>query len=983
MNMPLSLRVILLVLLSIGTLIGGILLTVYQLEIANYEEVVTDRNVAELNRLSTELELTQQQRVLGLEAFASRLLNDDGDLRSIQSLQNLLQQPSVANDLFPDGLLVFDANATAIAESIYAPNRLGTNYADRPHFRRAAETKAAVISEPILGRVTGLPLLSYLQPVLSAEGEIIAYAGGILDLASTPLLREGGLADNEVSTTSLIIDPQHRMFVSMRERFDQPVPLPEAGVDALVDAALTLAPPGSMVEHLGQRYLVASLQLSSPDWIVLRASPYTEVVAPARASFRQFILITFVLSGVITVLAVWIASSLTRPLEEMTHRIDAMADAGRISDDFHESGGVEVQALARAMNRLAKEQNATNQAVIKTERFLNNVMTSASEIAIIATDTDGVITAFNKGAELMLGYTESEMIGKQTPAILHEGKEVEHRAAELSAELGRPIEGFDVFVEKPRQEGAEKREWTYINKSGLHIPVTLVVTPMRNEDGDINGYLGIAEDITERKRLDKMKSEFISTVSHELRTPLTSISGALGLSIGGGLGNLPEKVKTLLETAQRNSKRLTHLINDLLDIEKIAAGQLHFDMEVQPLPPLIEQAIESNSEYGSGRGIRLSLVGEVPEAQVRVDSQRLMQVLANLLSNAIKFSPDQAEVSIKVETGGDRVTVSVIDNGPGIAESFRENIFQRFAQSDASDTRAKGGTGLGLAISRELIEKMGGRIDFESIEGQGSRFYVELPLANTHLDHSANGFDHSPRILVVEDDPDVANLLGMMLTEADYQVDIVYSGVDALQRLQHTHYDLLSLDLMLPDMSGLEIIRQLREQAETKDLPIVVVSAKMEKGHLEFDGDLSHIDWLAKPIDEQRLLSLVQGQLSAHRDQQPRVLHVEDDADLHAVIYAMVGNRINFTVARTLHEAKRAIQRAWFDIVLLDIGLPDGSGWDLLPVIRAAQPEARVIVLSGTDLARHEHELVEAAILKTRMSKEQLIDMIGMKLDKA
>ncbi|MBR2513174.1 MAG: hybrid sensor histidine kinase/response regulator, partial [Halomonas sp.] len=289
-NIPLSMRIVLLVFATSGILVGGILVTVYQLMVTDYESIVAERETAEIKRLASELELSQQQRVLGLEAFATRLLDEDGRLRSDQSLQTLLEQPSVAGDLFPDGLLAFDADGTAIAENRHVPGRLGTNYADRPHFQRARQTKEAVISEPIIGRTTGLPLISYLQPILSLDNSLIGYAGGILDLANTPLIDTYSLGEADSSIT-LIIDPRHRLFVSMLERFETIEPLPDDGADPFVDTALALSPPGTIVEYQQQRYLTASQQLDSLGWIVLRAIPYDAAIAPAKASFRQFLLI--------------------------------------------------------------------------------------------------------------------------------------------------------------------------------------------------------------------------------------------------------------------------------------------------------------------------------------------------------------------------------------------------------------------------------------------------------------------------------------------------------------------------------------------------------------------------------------------------------------------------------------------------------------------------------------------------------------------
>jgi len=184
----------------------------------------------------------------------------------------------------------------------------------------------------------------------------------------------------------------------------------------------------------------------------------------------------------------------------------------------------------------------------------------------------------------------------------------------------------------------------------------------------------------------------------------------------------------MITMAFENSQRLAHLINDLLDMEKIAAGKLEFNMETLALMPLIEQTLASTQAYADQFQVRFVLVGRVDDAKVQVDSQRLSQVLANYLSNAAKFSPTGGTVEVSVIRIEDNwLRIAVQDHGPGIDNAFRERIFQKFSQADSSDTRQKGGTGLGLAITKELVERMGGRVGFDSTPGQGASFYADLP----------------------------------------------------------------------------------------------------------------------------------------------------------------------------------------------------------------------------------------------------------------
>ena len=392
-------------------------------------------------------------------------------------------------------------------------------------------------------------------------------------------------------------------------------------------------------------------------------------------------------------------------------------------------------------------------------------------------------------------------------------------------------------------------ELRFRHKSGHIVPVLVRGYIQRDRDGKPLRISGTSMDLTEHKRIEQMKDEFVSTVSHELRTPLTSISGALGLVTGGALGDVPKDIREMLEIAHRNSLRLGHLINDLLDMEKIAAGKMSFDMREHPLRRLLEEALESNQAFAEHLGVDCVLK-DVAAVNIWVDGLRLQQVLSNFLSNAIKYTPEGGQVTLHcTPTDGGGVRINVTDQGPGIAPGFRSRVFEKFAQADASDSRQKGGTGLGLAISKEFIERMGGRVGFDTSEGNGTTFWCELPI-----------LEHSPpppiendrlRLLVVEDEPDTGRLLHLMLSDAGYTVDRVQSLHGARAKLASTRYEAMTLDLHLPDGTGRELMDEVRGNPATRNLPIIVISASSQFD--ERDGDTA-ITWLHKPISAAQLL---------------------------------------------------------------------------------------------------------------------------------
>lgn len=341
---------------------------------------------------------------------------------------------------------------------------------------------------------------------------------------------------------------------------------------------------------------------------------------------------------------------------------------------------------------------------------LSAILENAAE-GILIFDEQGLIERTNPASSRLFGYASTALLGREIGSLIP----ALHRRAEDTLEdmLGKPLEVTATNATAQQLE--------------LEVNLSRYELPGRQR------YICMARDISARKQVERLKSEFISTVSHELRTPLTSIKGSLGLLAAGAVGELPDKVRELVCIAQSNSERLVNLVNDILDIEKLEFGQTRIQLSRTDLRPLLHEALAHNQGYADSFDVHLSLDDRaLPEqVPVEIDSQRLQQVLSNLISNAVKFSEPRNQVQISAEIIERAVRIQVQDHGPGIAEEFRERIFHKFAQADGSDSRRKGGTGLGLSICKNLVERMNGQIGYSSVLGEGSTFYFTLPLTET------------------------------------------------------------------------------------------------------------------------------------------------------------------------------------------------------------------------------------------------------------
>jgi len=571
----------------------------------------------------------------------------------------------------------------------------------------------------------------------------------------------------------------------------------------------------------------------------------------------------------------------------------------------------------------------------------------------------------NEGMERQVGYSKKELL---TTFLLI----IKPVTADSYRELIAPLLN--------KEKNSMMFETVHRHKNGREILVE-VSAQLIQQTGQEPNLLCIVRDITERKALENLKNQFVATVSHELRTPLTSIRGALGLVLGGALGGIPDKVRLILEMANRNSERLTLLINDLLDLEKIESAQMVFAFESVDLIQLVRHALEANQGYADEYGISLQLYTAIDQAWVQADENRLLQVLANLLSNAIKFSHQGDIVSVYVEKKLDNLdnyVVRVQDQGEGIPESFRAHIFERFAQADGGDNRQKGGSGLGLSISKAIVERHQGNIGFISTEGAGSTFFFNLP-AQKKLETTSDilnkevikdSTDLSPLcILLCKNNNETTALLSILLDEEGLSYDIADTLAEAKALLQERKYTLMVLDVTVPDPSSMDFIHKLRSLPNASDLSIIITSLGENDARHE---KLTLPDDMQPPVTRDRLHSALQlALLASHR---ANILHIEDDLDIITLVKRILSNTpMNYQSATSLADARRFLNTHTVDLVILDIDLPDGSGMELLAELDS---RCQVVVFSGHDISNMGDKHIAAVLMKSITNNEQLLTTI-------
>ncbi|HQV11841.1 MAG TPA: response regulator [Nitrospira sp.] len=639
--------------------------------------------------------------------------------------------------------------------------------------------------------------------------------------------------------------------------------------------------------------------------------------------------------------------------------------------------GVEgLQATVRDIT----EQRRSETALRAYATFQRAILDHAGS-AIISCRPDGIIQLFNPAAEVLLGYSADELVGRRHPGIFHVHEEIVERARQLSEEFGCTITpGFDVFVEKCRRNLPNEHEWTYIRKDGTRRTVLLNITALRDADGKITGYLAVASDITPLKRTtqelllakevaeaaSRTKSQFLANMSHEIRTPMNGVLGMTELLLTTALDT---RQRHLTRTIQQSGESLLAIINDILDFSKIEEGKLQLERLDFDLQDTVENAVELFATPAQRKGLELTchMPSSIPRT-LRGDPIRLRQALLNLISNALKFT-STGEINVRIDAVAETDTTvtlrfAVKDSGVGIPAEAHQRIFEAFSQADGTTTRRFGGTGLGLTIVKELVSLMQGQIGVDSQVGRGSTFWFTAVFERQPPVNSDEHPEHAllqRRILVVDDTAANREILDDHLRSWGAIPVLTASAAEALTQLRaavaQRPFELAILDFQMPDMDGMQLAQAIRADPQLAALPLLMLTSV---GYDAGAPGVPAVDgWVTKPVRktllQQALLGLLRtGPRGPVRRADPvvsprvptsapsaRLLLVEDTPVNREVATGML-DILGYTVHAVENGrlALEAVARERFDLILMDCQMPDMDGFTATAAIRQQERHA-------------------------------------------
>lgn len=588
-------------------------------------------------------------------------------------------------------------------------------------------------------------------------------------------------------------------------------------------------------------------------------------------------------------------------------------------------------------NQTAETISRVTQVIEGQKRVYESILSSMVD-GVIMLDKNNEIIVINNAAKKMLRLTKSE--------------------SSITVEYLQNKLGFYPFhhlfgIEKRTPGVPIMDEILRLYDRSYHS----IICPVFSFSQESIGTVIVLRDITAQKEIEEKKEEFLSVISHELRTPLTSIAGALDMVNKEIVGKLTDKQRRYIELAVENCNRLHLIIDDILDLSKFEKGKMEMTKELFSLPNLIKSSVDRFEPLFTKKNISIDLKFTENMPPLDADPNRISQVMNNLLSNAIKYTPDNGNITIEIfqpKIFPAYVAVSVKDSGPGIKSEDLEKIFNKFETLKYADERAVGGTGLGLAVCRSIIEAHGGKIWAESTYGHGATFIFTLPLTSKDtLPHTLFPPEDRSKlkttkseylVLVVEDDTATSYALKALIMENNYNVMIAENGKEAINKAREFHPDLITMDLKLPDIYGIQIIEILKHDPETQQIPILILSV-VEEDEKMYQAGASF--YLKKPLEPNKFIEAVNFLIKPSVILRKKViLIIDDDPNVRTICKESLAY-LGFEVieASNGEETFLLLRRKSPDLILLDIMLPEMNGFEIAEKLKSNIHTSRIPIV--------------------------------------
>lgn len=607
---------------------------------------------------------------------------------------------------------------------------------------------------------------------------------------------------------------------------------------------------------------------------------------------------------------------------------------------------------------------------LSREEQFYSIIDSATD-AIINANERGVIIFFNPAAEEIFGYDSEEVMGKSLTILMPEKHREDHEA------------GFRRYLETGEEHViGETVELEGERKNGDVFPIELSLSTWNV--GQQTFFTGVIRDITERveqkeelieareeaREANRAKSAFLAKMSHELRTPLTSIIGYAEMLEEDTRELGEENLASDAGRIRESGNHLLELINEILDLSKVEAGKMDTFVEEILIEDMVEGVRHTAEPLADKNNNELVVEVDDETARMRSDRTKIRQCLINLLSNACNFTED-GRIDLRVSTDSDTVVFEVEDSGVGIPPEQQEAMFEAFEQAEVTTKREHEGTGLGLTITQKFVRMLGGSIDLESEEGKGTKFTLEFPrgMEGVERDTGESVEDTSSEepsvtgegnlVLAIDDDPDVLEIIERTLEDEDYEVLTVESGKRGIELARQYEPDVITLDVIMPEMDGWSVISQLNEDEELRDIPVVLLTVTEDK---ELGYSLGVAEYVNKPIDRDQLIHVVNKQVTP--DGRPALV-VEDSDNDREMITRILGNRgWNVVSAENGEAALEKMKETDPGIILLDLMMPEMDGFEFLEHKKEMDEwkDVPVIVLTVKQLTEEERSQLQEKV---------------------